>query len=112
MEWSKETCGTWLLVSAGYCNPAAKLHPQIGYRRFTPARGGQMRRIRNVLVGTRFSPARGDRCTAHKSLAFGFLCPPKKRADQKPDQAPRVPVRVLVSLELPCFFGQWGRVIF
>ena len=39
MEWSKETCGTWLLVSAGYCNPAAKLHPQIGYRRFTPARG-------------------------------------------------------------------------
>ncbi len=68
-----------------------------------------MRRIRNVLVGTRFSPARGDRCTAHKSLAFGFLCPPKKRTDQKPNQAPRMPVHVLVSpVGLPCFDGHVG----
>ncbi len=37
-----ETRVTWLRVGAGYCNPTSKLHPRIGYRRFTPARGGQV----------------------------------------------------------------------
>jgi hypothetical protein len=33
---------TWLRVAADDYNPTPKLHPQIGYRRFTPTRGGQV----------------------------------------------------------------------
>jgi hypothetical protein len=33
---------TWLRVGADDYNPTPKLHPQIGYRRFTPAHGGQV----------------------------------------------------------------------
>jgi hypothetical protein len=88
-----------------------------------------------VLVGTRLSPARRDKCITPGSLELGFLsppvawhgqrpashdfglcllCPPKKRADQKPDQASRVPVRVLVSpaggLSKKCICGREERV--
>ena len=70
----------------------------------------------DALVGTRLSLVRGgqvterqqraavwwihsreDRCGASQSLQFGLLCPPKKRTDQKPSQAPRMPVPGLVS---------------
>ena len=45
----------------------------------------------------RWVHSRQDRCAASQSLQFGFLCPAKKRPDQKLNQAPRMPVRVLVS---------------
>jgi hypothetical protein len=77
MEWSKETCGTWLLVSAGYCNPAAKLHPQIGYRRFTPARGGQVRWERRRPRRHTVQPRQRGQRAAPESIHFRLLCPPR-----------------------------------
>ncbi len=54
----------------------AKLHPQIGYRRFIPARGGQVA-LRFIERSNSFTHLH-ERGTGapHLNLQFGFLCPP------------------------------------
>jgi hypothetical protein len=66
--------------------------------RFSPARGGQVCTAFSGTLGPANSaPSAAGKCAASQSLRFGLLCPSKKRTDQKLNQAPRMPIRVLVS---------------
>ena len=65
-------------MGVGYCNPAAKLHPQIGYRRFTPARD-RCPGSADVLVGTRLRPAHRGQVPAPVTLDAVILIHPRQQ---------------------------------